>query len=442
MPKIADWILSTAIVMIMVTSLVVEAHAGSVTIVSGPTSTIILDNRSNANQIGNAQNVCLNATTPSNCPTTAPPPASPTLYGYNLPAWGVDLSSIPGATWIWAPRITGTTSGAANAEVTFRTVFYLCEDPQGDATISVAADNSADVYVNGSSTSALTANDNSGSNSTLATVAIPAGGIPDPAMPGQFIVKFKQGLNWIDVVAKNGPNPPDCGNDQYQCNPAGIVFGATISDALNPWPKCDGTFDIGTVQMTPIACPDGQRGTANKTCLCVFDKALWELSSNYCPPRPTTCTGNNGVIFQVGGVETLSCAANQVGSDTRTCQADGTWKETNMCRTVCTGSNGQIFEVGGVETFSCAANEVGSRTRTCQADGTWNEVNACRRQQAGAGEWCGAEDRDPPQVFDCPAGTVCGHRKLPTPPRSIWCILFGIDCPARLWTVDWYCDPS
>src|SRR6266550_5641362 len=90
----------------------------------------------NGNSLGNAQNVCLNATAPSNCPAGA------TLYGYAGPDWTANLSSIPGATWIWAPNITGATSPAANAEFSFEKQFYLCGDPQ-PGTISVAADDTA-----------------------------------------------------------------------------------------------------------------------------------------------------------------------------------------------------------------------------------------------------------------------------------------------------------
>lgn len=94
--------------------------------------------------IGNAQAVCLNASAPLGCPAGA------TRYGYPLPAWTADLSGIPGATWIWAPGVTGATSPAASAEFTFTAAFYLC-GPPASGTIFLGADNEAEVFINGAS---------------------------------------------------------------------------------------------------------------------------------------------------------------------------------------------------------------------------------------------------------------------------------------------------
>src|SRR5262249_44811210 len=95
--------------------------------------------------LGNAQNVCLQATapmSPSNCPAGA------TSYGYKGAGWTANLSTIPGATWIWAPNITGATSPAASAEFVFKTYFFICDAPQ-KGIISVAADDKAEVFLNG-----------------------------------------------------------------------------------------------------------------------------------------------------------------------------------------------------------------------------------------------------------------------------------------------------
>src|SRR5215471_13159112 len=60
------------------------------------------DPASNAGAIflGSAQPVCLNASAPPNCPANA------FNYGLAGSAWGVSLSMIPGALWIWGPNIT------------------------------------------------------------------------------------------------------------------------------------------------------------------------------------------------------------------------------------------------------------------------------------------------------------------------------------------------
>lgn len=95
--------------------------------------------------LGNAQDVCLNQGSPPSCPAGA------TLFGYPHPGWLADLATnIPSATWMWAPDVTGRTTPAANAAFTFQKEFYLCGSPSG-GTIWLAADNAAEVLLNGKS---------------------------------------------------------------------------------------------------------------------------------------------------------------------------------------------------------------------------------------------------------------------------------------------------
>jgi hypothetical protein len=150
--------------------------------------------------LGSAQNVCLNSSWPSNCPAGA------TLYGWGGGGWGANLSSIPGATWIWAPGITGSSSPAYPASYSFSKSFDL----GGEVTegfISVAVDDQAEVFINGSSVGIAS------SQSALATFDI---------MP--FL---NSGTNVITVMAENGNF--GCGSGPYQCNPAGVVFGGSIT---------------------------------------------------------------------------------------------------------------------------------------------------------------------------------------------------------------------
>src|SRR5262249_29914657 len=71
-------------------TLALPAHAVTVNIVSDTRWTV---SDTNGRPLGNAQNVCLNATTsppvPSNCPAGA------TSYGYTRVGWTANLSSIP-----------------------------------------------------------------------------------------------------------------------------------------------------------------------------------------------------------------------------------------------------------------------------------------------------------------------------------------------------------
>src|SRR4051812_25959912 len=80
-----------------------DAQAGTVWVVSDSTWAVT---NPTGTFLGFAQNVCLSAGVPSNCPAGA------MLYGYPHRGWETNISSIPGATWIWAPDINGATSPA------------------------------------------------------------------------------------------------------------------------------------------------------------------------------------------------------------------------------------------------------------------------------------------------------------------------------------------
>lgn len=167
--------------------------------VSGPAS----------GSLGSAQNVCLNSFSPANCPAGA------AIYGWLDPAWGTSLSSIPGATWIWAPGITGTTAPAYPAEYLFSKEFELPGTPLA-GSISFAADDYAEAIVNG-------------------TLVGTIGSLTDvhAAQSAQAALRtfditslLVSGKNVIAVRGKNGPY--GCGNGQYGCNPAGVVFGGSL----------------------------------------------------------------------------------------------------------------------------------------------------------------------------------------------------------------------
>jgi len=95
--------------------------------------------------IGDAQNVCAAATAPNPCPAGATNFGSP-FSG----AWSADLSSIPGATWIWAPGVTGSTSPAENAFYRFEKIVVVVPPNATNlvGTVKLAADDYAEVWIN------------------------------------------------------------------------------------------------------------------------------------------------------------------------------------------------------------------------------------------------------------------------------------------------------
>ncbi len=154
-----------------------------------------------ATLLGLAQNVCLDSLGPLPCPPGAITYCASPMWGAN--SWLADLSTIPGATWIWAPGVTGSTSSTVNASVFFSKEFNVAAPVGG--TLSIAVDNFADVIVNGTSVGTW------GSDGSLQKFDLTA-----------FLVP---GANRITVHAEN--QGAGSGIDYCQ-NPAGVVFGGTL----------------------------------------------------------------------------------------------------------------------------------------------------------------------------------------------------------------------
>jgi hypothetical protein len=189
------------------------AQAGTITFVSDTSWTTT--NLANVN-IGNSQRVCLNAASPSPCPAGA------TQYGYAGSGWATNLSSIPGAAWIWAPGITGATSPAENAVYTFTRTFDLTGAPLG-GSISVAADDMAQIYVNGIWIAQIGSQTN----------AVAAGLAQASLSTFNLLPFLVGGNNVIAVVGGNGNGTfaGNCTNCTYAQHPAGVVFGGTLTFA-------------------------------------------------------------------------------------------------------------------------------------------------------------------------------------------------------------------
>jgi len=164
--------------------------------------------------LGFAQKVCLSPSFPSPCPSGA------TVYGSPSWGWVADLSSIPEASWIWAPGITGATATADLNQFFFAKAFELLGPPI-TGTIFVAVDDFAEIRVNGTVVGTY------GS-----TTEIPLAIAADKARKAFDITPFLVvGSNIITIHAQNGPHtfsPLGCTVCTYAQNPAGVVFGGSI----------------------------------------------------------------------------------------------------------------------------------------------------------------------------------------------------------------------
>ena len=184
----------------------------------GPLATTTTTFASDPTWLPASQNVCLNASSPSPCPAGA------TQYGYAGSGWTAPLSTIPGATWIWAAGITGATVPAFPAEFTFSKTFSNVGLPIS-GSISVAADDFAAILVNGVPVGTI------GSRTDEALAGAASSSLKTFDI-GPFLVP---GTNVITVEGANGNF--GCGSGAYSCNPAGVVFGGSLSFRGNPATK-------------------------------------------------------------------------------------------------------------------------------------------------------------------------------------------------------------
>ena len=141
-----------------------------------------------------------------------------------------------GAFWIWAPGITGDTPNASLAEYAFSRKFDLAGTPIS-GSISVAVDDMAQVYVNGS----LAGTTGSITNASVAFAA-------QSALKSFDITPFLvSGTNTIEVLAQNGPDSfAGVTNSDYRQNTAGVVFGGTITFQSVPEPSSIALLGLGS----------------------------------------------------------------------------------------------------------------------------------------------------------------------------------------------------
>jgi hypothetical protein len=172
---------------------------------------------SSSMSLGAVQLVCLNAEVPPPCPSGATLYGSPAAPGVS---WAADLSSIPGAHWIWAPGVTGDTSPAELKQFLFSKTFDLSAAPTS-ATLSVAVDDLAEVRVNSHTV---------GQTGSIGNVAV-AGQAQNSLATFDIAAFLGVGSNTITVRGQNGPaefSGACTDHCTYSQNPAGVVFGGTI----------------------------------------------------------------------------------------------------------------------------------------------------------------------------------------------------------------------
>jgi hypothetical protein len=203
---------------LMLLAFATSGSAANISYASDTTWTVFQE----GNNIGFAQAVCLNSTSPNPCPSGA------TQFGFPAPGWPSLLSAIPGAEWIWAPGVTGTSpTGVELSMYTFSKTLSIPGTPTG-GTLLVSADDFAAVLVNGTQAA------------SVGSIVVTPPSVTAQSLLAQFDITpyLHSGANTIEVVGQNGPGFfGTCSNCTYAQNPAGVAFG-------------------GVIQFTPSAVPE------------------------------------------------------------------------------------------------------------------------------------------------------------------------------------------
>ncbi len=271
--------------------------------------------------LGAAQPVCLNASDPNTGAYASGCPSGATNYGWSgSGAWTANLSSAPSAYWIWAPGVTGETNTSTDQFVYFSKTFTLA-GPATGGSISIAADNAAEVFLNGTSVYVL--GDISGTSSgSTTTFNAPAAPVTVPLPAGDFVA----GTNVITVYGVNG----SYSQPTYAGNPAGVVFYGTIDGTVDtapvvtsvtaaPTPAAIGTDVTINANYTDPDSPDSHTATidcGNGTTLSGSDVSVTEPSSTGEGTVTGTCTYASAALYTV--TVTVTDAYGESGSGTTT----------------------------------------------------------------------------------------------------------------------------
>jgi PKD repeat protein len=220
-----------------------------------------------------------------------PCPSGVTSWGYPYAgAWPAGLSAIPGASWVWTAGLNGYSVPAYPATASFTKSFNVPGSPTA-AAILIAADDSAAIFVNGSQ-----------AGSVGGTVA----GAPDAK---DFLRSFNitpylhAGTNTITVQGFNGDF--GCRTGPFWCNPAGVVFGGSITYTPNSAPTISMSATYSEVEGLAIEIDDIIVGDADGDDL----SYIVEFGDTPAPvASPTSISGTVEGTDAGGGVP-LSAAA-------------------------------------------------------------------------------------------------------------------------------------
>ena len=231
--------------------------------------------------LGDAEKVCLNASSPTPCPAGA------IVYGFPYNGWFANLSSVPGATWIWAPGVNGATTPADLQQFFFSKTFSVPAGSYTGSSISISADDFAEVRVNGNIAGTI------GSTINIQQAGSAQSGLTKFDVSTLLVA----GKNTIAVRGQNGPSsfsPIGCGPCSYAQNSAGVVFGGALESRYNVVVQYDSTRAAqgGSVLPIKIQLADANGNNVSASTLSVTATSVTKISNNATGPLESVGNAN------------------------------------------------------------------------------------------------------------------------------------------------------
>lgn len=250
------------------------------------------------------ENVCANGASPPYSPPSCP--AGAVSYDWSGgPIWRAALPTpahgAQKAKWIWAPKIDGKTPRPGGATFSFKHPFYTCGSPK-DGTISIAADDTFQVFINNSTTPLGGFRPAPHGSDALSVATVPASSI------------MQYARNTVTITVANANFP--C--DRYQCNPAGFVFLAHFADSLDKLPQCPAD------EYGKAGAPGDveYRNSCVRTCGCasLAGVAIGIWSDFACSTPPTQLPACKGFVYSTGPCVNGQQSVDATGTDPPHCE--------------------------------------------------------------------------------------------------------------------------